>query len=150
MESKLGNKNDPSSEETAIASLYEVEEVDMDSETMDPFEWTARKLVSVPKAYYWDTDVNPKELPVKLKVWHRSVGLMGSAVRLFDNMGKPVAGALGLSSSRFNYVTSTMTDRDWETSRRHVEERAQMQQQDEAECGNGRGYGTMEICDTGT
>jgi hypothetical protein len=121
---------------TIPKELLQVEEVDMNSETMDPFEWTTRKLISIPKTYYWDTNVDPKELPFKLKVWHRSVGVMGSAVRLIDRMGKPVVGFLGLSSSRFDYVTSTMTDSDWENSRRIVEERAQLEEQEKVEDGN--------------
>lgn len=129
----------PSSPATTIPKeLYEVEEVDMNSETMDPFEWTTRKLISIPKVYYWNTDVDPKKLPVNLKVWHRSVGLMGSAVGFIDSLGKPVVGALGLSSSRFSYVTSTMTARDWETSRRIVEERAQIDDQEQVEDGNSK------------
>jgi hypothetical protein len=121
---------------TIPKELFQVEEVDMNSETMDPFEWITRKLISIPKTYYWDTNVDPKELPFKLKVWHRSVGVMGSAVRLIDRMGQPVVGFLGLSSSRFDYVTSTMTDSDWENSRRIVEERAQLEEQEKVEDGN--------------
>ena len=119
--------------------LMEVEEVDMNDELMDPFEWATRKLIPIPKQYYWEVvdseeaPVDPKELPLKLKLWHRSVAAGGSALRLVDRMGKPVAGLLGLSSSRFDYVTSTMTERDWESSRQIVTERRKHQQEDQLE-----------------
>ncbi|CAJ1954416.1 unnamed protein product [Cylindrotheca closterium] len=123
--------------------LMEVEEVDMNDELMDPFEWATRKLIPIPKQYYWeDSDnseeapVDPKVLPLKLKLWHRSVAAGGSALRMVDKMGKPVAGFLGLSSSRFDYVTSTMSERDWESSRQIVSERRKHRQEDQLEDGD--------------
>lgn len=120
--------------------LMAVEEVDMNDELMDPFEWVTRKVIPIPKQYYWedseDAPVDPKDLPIKLKLWHRSVAAGGSALRLVDRMGKPVTGFLGLSSSRFDYVTSTMSEQDWESSRRIVKERRKQQQEDQLEEGS--------------
>mmetsp|Transcript_32937 Transcript_32937/g.79682 ORF Transcript_32937/g.79682 Transcript_32937/m.79682 type:complete len:168 (+) Transcript_32937:120-623(+) len=121
--------------------LVEVEEVDMNDELMDPFEWVTRKVIPIPKQYYWEDSedapgVDPKDLPLKLKMWHRSVAAGGSALRLVDRMGKPVTGFLGLSSSRFDYVTSTMSERDWESSRQIVSERRKKQQEDQLEEGS--------------
>lgn len=124
--------------------FLELEEVDMNDELMDPFEWATRKLIPIPKKYYWehgessDNDtpaVDPKNLPLKLKLWHRSVAAGGSALRLVDRMGKPVVGFLGFSSSRFDYVTSTMTEQDWERSRQTVSERRKQQQESQLEEG---------------
>jgi hypothetical protein len=104
--------------------LTELEEVDMTDENMDPIEWAVRKLIPIPKTYFWQIDsVDPKELPGNLKLWHRTVGAMGSAVKFTDRIGKQVADALGLSASRFDYVTSTMNEEDWNYSRRAVQER---------------------------
>lgn len=132
--------------------LLEVEEVDMNDESMDPFEWAARKLVPIPKQYYWEATtednsaddgglvpLDPKELPLKLKLWHRSVSAMGSAVRLTDSMGKSIGSYLGLSSSRFDYVTSTMNEQEWESSRQMVNARREEHQKERLEEGGGGG-----------
>jgi hypothetical protein len=128
--------------ETAIPpELLELEQVDMTTRetSMDPFEWTVRKLISIPKRYYWEVeDVDPEQLPIRLKLWHRSVAAMGTIVRFTDDrIGKPVAAFLGLTSSRFDYVTSTMTEADWEYSRRTAEQRRilRLREQEEGEGG---------------
>ena len=126
--------------------LLEVEEVDMNDELMDPFEWAARKLIPIPKQYYWEQGepsseddtpppVDPKNLPLKIILWHRSVAAGGSALRLVDRMGKPVVRFLGLGSSRFDYVTSTMTEQDWENSREIARERRKQEQENQLEEG---------------
>jgi hypothetical protein len=120
-------------------ALLELEEVDLTSDTMDPLEWTVRKLVSIPKTYYWELDdVDPEALPVRLKVWHRSVATMGTIVRVTDRVGLSVANFLGLTTSGpFDYVTNTMTERDWEISRRTVAERMSVREQEQQEEGGG-------------
>jgi hypothetical protein len=63
---------------------------------------------------------------------------MGTIVRFTDDrIGKPVAAFLGLTSSRFDYVTSTMTEADWEYSRRTAEQRRilRLREQEEGEGG---------------
>jgi hypothetical protein len=108
-----------------------LEEIDMNDENLDMLEWTTRKLISIPKTYYWDhPEADPEKLPTKLKLWHRSVAAMGSVVRFTDRIGAPITNALGLTASRFDYVTSTMTERDWERSRQLVEERQISQRED--------------------
>ena len=43
-------------------------------------------------------------------------------VRVMDRMGTSMAHAFGLTTSRFDHVTSTMTAADWEYSRRVLQE----------------------------
>ena len=43
-------------------------------------------------------------------------------VRVMDRMGTSMAHAFGLTTSRFDHVTSTMTAADWEFSRRVLQE----------------------------
>jgi hypothetical protein len=96
----------------------------MNDEDLDMLEWMTRKMISIPKSYYWDhPEVDAEQLPIRLKLWHRSVAALGSAVRFTDRIGAPITNALGLTASRFEYVTSTMTERDWEYSRRVAEDR---------------------------
>jgi hypothetical protein len=97
----------------------------MTDEYLDPFEWTVRKLIPIPKQYYWDNEtiVDARLLPTKLKLWHQSVAALGTLVRWTDRIGKSIVDALGLTLSRFDHVTSTMTERDWDYSRRVVTER---------------------------
>jgi hypothetical protein len=131
-----GNNSQPDDDEarTTVSSLWELEVVDMNNEYMDPLEWTVRKVIPIPKQYFWEAEnVQTEELPIKLKVWHRSVAAMGSVVRFVDRLGKPVVGFFGLTNSRFEYVTSTMTEEDWEYSRRQVQERRNLQQQEDME-----------------
>mmetsp|Transcript_22924 Transcript_22924/g.63896 ORF Transcript_22924/g.63896 Transcript_22924/m.63896 type:complete len:203 (-) Transcript_22924:327-935(-) len=115
-------------------SLTALHEVDLTAPDMDPFEWTARKLIPIPKEYYWDNpDVTEEELPTRLKLWHRTVGTLESIVQFTDNtVGKKVADLTGLSSQRFDYVTSSMTEADWEYSRQVVAQRL-ARQNDEAQ-----------------
>merc|ERR1712043_8097 len=82
-------------------------------EDMDMLEWSVRKLIPIPKKYFWEEPVNT-DLPLKTKVWHRTVGVMGSMVRLPDRIGKPIVDNATQSSGRFSYVTSTMTKEEWE------------------------------------
>jgi hypothetical protein len=125
------------SKDNVLAELRELEEVDMNDENLDMLEWMTRKLISIPKTYYWDhpSETNPEQLPTKLKLWHRSVAGMGSAVRFTDRIGAPIVDALGLTASRFDHVTSTMTERDWEYSRQIVKERRRLQREDPSELG---------------
>lgn len=44
-------------------------------------------------------------------------------MRFTDRVGKPVTNGLGLTTSRFDYVTSTMTSEDWERARTTASER---------------------------
>jgi hypothetical protein len=83
-------------------------EVDMNDPKMDALEWAVRKIVPIPKAYYWDT--GNTELPMKTKAWHQIVCALSGAVAFIDRVGKPVVDFTGLTASRFDYVKSTMTE----------------------------------------
>ena len=93
---------------TDLPMEQQLYQVDMNDPKMDPLEWTIRKIVPIPKAYYWET--GNTELPMKTKAWHQIVGTLGALVAFLDRVGKPVTDATGLSASRFDYVKSTMTE----------------------------------------
>jgi hypothetical protein len=119
-----------------LAELRLLEQVDMNDEDLDMLEWMTRKMISIPKSYYWDhPEADPEQLPTKLKLWHRSVSALGSTVRFTDRIGAPITNALGLTASRFDYVPSTMTERDWEYSRRLAEDRRMLQREDPSALG---------------
>jgi hypothetical protein len=58
-----------------------------------------------------------------------------------DRVGLSVANFLGLTTTTsggpFGYVTQTMTERDWEISRRTVAERMSVREQEQQEEGGG-------------
>ena len=106
--------------------LSERQVVDMTDEDMDPIEWTFRKLVPIPAHYYWDlVDEEEKDnIPIKIKVWHKTIASLGAIQQWTDRwIARPVASGLGITSSRFQYVTDNMTEEDWKESRRIVSER---------------------------
>jgi len=107
--------------------LTERQEVDMTDEDMDPLEWTFRKLVPIPAHFYWDVVVDEKErahIPTKIKVWHKTIASLGAVQQFADRwIARPVASGLGVTSSRFQYVTDNMTQEDWKESKRIVTER---------------------------
>ena len=94
----------------------------MNDEMMDPLEWTVRKVVPIPKAYYWDTGNH--DLPLSIKMWHRSIAFLGKSVRAVECAGEKVATTTGLNNwSRFSYVLDTMTPEEREVARQINEER---------------------------
>lgn len=98
----------------------------MNNEDMDMLEWIVRKIVPIPKQYYWETDdttTTITNLPRSVLVWHNVVGSLSRAVQWLDRMGTPVAHATGLSTSRFDYVLSTMTPEQKEMAAEIVRER---------------------------
>jgi len=74
-------------------------------------EWTVRKRISIPKAYYWDT--GNYDVPIKIKVWHYTISSLGCALRCAEKAGEFVANVIGINQSRYDYVTSTMTEEEW-------------------------------------
>jgi hypothetical protein len=97
--------------------------VDMSDEDMDPIEWTVRKVIPIPAEFYWD--VVPEEqhgqIPVRTKIWHKTIALLWGAHQWTErSVAKPLASALGLTDSRFDYVVDNMTDKEWEESRAMV------------------------------
>jgi hypothetical protein len=104
---------DPSKHVTSdIAVGYPIEqqlyEVDMNDPKMDALEWAVRKIIPIPKAYYWDT--GNTNLPMKTKAWHQIVSALSGVVAFIDRVGKPVVDLTGLTTSRFDYIKSTMTE----------------------------------------
>lgn len=125
----MDNSNDSHPEEendSALPVEMQLEEVDMDDPRMDPLEWTVRKLIPIPKAYFWET--GNTDLPARTKLWHRTVGAMSRVVQFVDHVGKPVVDFTGVTTSRYDYVTSTMTDAQKETARRTALERKERSQ----------------------
>lgn len=108
-------------------------EDDDDDEMVDPIERAVRFLVPIPKHYYWDVVVasenknaadDLQHIPTRIKWWHRGVAASVAAGDWTHRwIARPVANALGLTGSRFHFVTDFMTERDMEESRRIVEER---------------------------
>ena len=82
-------------------------------------EWAARKVIPMPRKYYWET--GNEDLPTKTKAWHNTVYALGKATRFAESVGEVVANVLGLNQSRFEYVTSSMTEEEWEEAR-HINE----------------------------
>jgi len=96
------------------------EEVDMNDPLMDPLEWSFRKIVPIPKSYFWDTKNH--DIPFKVKMWHHSIFILGKATRFVEKTGGIVADATGINSSRYEYVTSTMTKEEWSFAKKNAEE----------------------------
>jgi hypothetical protein len=97
--------------------------VDMSDEDMDPIEWTVRKVIPIPAEYYWDvvSEEQHDQVPVRTKFWHRTISLLWGAHQWTErSVAKPLAGFLGLTDSRFDYVVDNMTDKEWEESRETV------------------------------
>ena len=95
-------------------------QVDMNDPTMDPLEWGVRRIISIPKQYYW---VSKKyNVSVRTKVWHRTVATLGISLRIAERVGEALANVSGLNSSRYEYVTTFMSDEEWETARKNADE----------------------------
>lgn len=97
------------------------EEIDMDDPKLDLLEWTVRRIIPIPKAYYWES--GNYDVSLRTKTWHRAVGGLGALVKLTDRVGAPIVEATGLTSSRFDYVKSTMSERQIERAMEVASER---------------------------
>ncbi len=118
------NENDPQEE-------LQCEEVDMNDPTMDPLEWGVRKMISIPKQYYWVS--KNYDVSVRTKVWHRSIATLGVSLRMAEKVGEVLANFTGLNSSRFEDVTVFMSDEEWENARKIADEaRVKREQRKEA------------------
>ncbi len=84
-------------------------------------EWTVRKIIPIPKAYYWET--GKEDLSFRTKAWHQTVAFLGRTTKFIEGIGEAVANLTGLNSSRYDYVTSTMTEAQWAAARVTAEER---------------------------
>jgi hypothetical protein len=103
--------------------------VDLTDEDMDPIEWMVRKLVPIPNVYYWDIledQHEQSEVWVGIRVWHSTIsGLCTMGGWIDRRVAQPLARGLGLTESRFDYVTDQMSAEDWQASRREVDRRKQ-------------------------
>ena len=65
--------------------------------------------MSIPKAYYWQTE--NYEVPINVKIWHRTVATLGSIARGAESVGETMASVMGLGGTgELDYVMSTMTE----------------------------------------
>jgi len=69
----------------------------------------------IPRKYYWDAE--NYNISAKTKLWHNSVYALGRMTHFAESVGEVVAQVLGLNQSRYEYVTSTMTEEEWEEAR---------------------------------
>lgn len=109
-------------EEITVDELDEVEEMP-DNPDMDPMEYTVRKVLPIPKKYFWETDRDPSQLPLRTKMWHRSVAVLGKMLYVAEYAGEVIAQVFGLNESRYQYVMDNMTKEDWEKAQKVNEER---------------------------
>ena len=84
----------------------------MDDPDMDPLEWTTRKVLPIPKKYFWETGND--NLPLRTRMWHHSVYFLGKALYAAEYCGEVVAHMLGINESRYQYVMDSMDEKDWE------------------------------------
>lgn len=108
-------------EEDDVPIELKLEDFDENDPDMDPLEWSTRKIVPIPQAYYWQT--GNYDLPTRVKAWHLSIYALGSLTRCAECVGGVIADLTGLNGSEFDYVTSTMTPEEWEISRRNLAQR---------------------------
>ena len=108
-------------QESDIPVELQYHEVDMNDPLMDPLEWTVRKVVPIPRAYFWETGNH--DLPWKIKLWHRTVAVLGKGVKGAESAGEVVANTFGLNGSRYDYVYDTMTPEEREIAEQVARER---------------------------
>mmetsp|Transcript_14688 Transcript_14688/g.17877 ORF Transcript_14688/g.17877 Transcript_14688/m.17877 type:complete len:170 (+) Transcript_14688:75-584(+) len=117
-----------------IPEEMQLEEVDMDDPKMDPLERSVRRIIPIPKKYYWENENDTNiELPVKVKVWHNTVAILGNITRFAEKIGEVAADTIGLTASRYSYVTDTMTEEQWEDARMVADERKSQRELKQAE-----------------
>jgi hypothetical protein len=88
----------------------------MNNPDMDPMEYYTRKVLPIPKKYFWETGNDT--LPLKTRVWHHSVYFLGKALGVAEYCGEVVANLLGINESRYQYVMDNMSEEDWERARK--------------------------------
>lgn len=104
----------------------------MNDPKMDPLEWFTRKVISIPKEYYWET--GNYDVSARTKIWHRSIRTLGLTLKVAEKVGEVLANITGINNSRFNHITDHMNDEEWEQARKIAEEsRMKRQSAKEAE-----------------
>jgi len=119
VEVQTGNVQQNENSDIPIELQYH--EVDMNDPMMDPLEWTVRKVIPIPRAYFWETGNN--DLSWKVKLWHRTVAVLGNGVKNAEAAGEVVANTLGLNGSRYDYVYDTMTAEERQMAEQIARER---------------------------
>ena len=123
------NSNNSSSDNSLSLPIeYQLyDEVDITNPNMDPLEYTVRKYIPIPKAYFWDTTNEMNEyntqLPPRIKAWHYSIYYLGEVLKKAEAGGEIVANILGLNSGPFDYVTDHMTSEQMAQSQANVDRR---------------------------
>ena len=92
----------------------------MNDPQMDLLEWSCRRVISIPKKYYWQTE--NYNVSVRTKLWHRTVGALGLSLKVAEKIGEVLANITGLNSNRFDYITDHMTEEEWAASKQRAEE----------------------------
>jgi len=114
------------SSESSEQDLPEEEQcvtVDLQDPKMDPLEWTVRRVLPIPKKYYWET--GNYQISTRTKMWHRAIGTLGFALKCAEKIGEVLANVSGINSSRYEDVTDFMNDEEWETAREIADEARQ-------------------------
>lgn len=114
-------ENEGNENSSDIPDEFQREKFELDDPDMDPLEWSAKKVIPVPKVYYWET--GNRDLPPKIKIWHHSINALKVALGFAEKAGGFFASILGIDKSRYHYVTSTMTEEQWEVARIHAKEK---------------------------
>jgi len=128
--------NSPEELLALVSERLIVQRTPKEEERLDPLERAFRYLVPIPKHYYWDVvkkidttdDADTTALrtiiPRYIKVWHHTVaGGAAAGDWTHRKIALPIAGMLGLTGSRFYFVTDQMTEQDMARSQRIVSER---------------------------
>jgi len=126
----------------------------MNDPDMDPIEWTVRKIVPIPKQYYWEILQNNNassssaagsnninnynhyshssnaNISYKIKFWHNLIYLLMVLYQFCNTwIATPIGDTLGITSSSTNrYVNHGITDEDYENSKINVQNRKKKQQ----------------------
>ena len=109
--------------------------VDMNDPTMDPLEWSVRRIIPIPKTYYWET--GNYNISLKIKLWHRTIRSLGLTLKMAEKMGEVISNITGINSSRFAYITDHMTEEEWDEARKNAEEDAVRRKQQKEMSHNG-------------
>mmetsp|Transcript_22697 Transcript_22697/g.46746 ORF Transcript_22697/g.46746 Transcript_22697/m.46746 type:complete len:225 (-) Transcript_22697:185-859(-) len=123
----LGSSPTPSPSEPVLPLEYQLHEVDLTSPDLDPLEYTFRRLVPIPKVYFWETadqsNNHHESLPFKIKLWHNTIYYLSLCLKKAEAGGEIIANIFGLNNSEFDYVMNAMTEEEWRMSRENVERR---------------------------
>jgi hypothetical protein len=135
-----------------------------DGISLDPIEWTVRKLVPIPETYFWE--YNPRDddddmlrdddqswqahLSWRLRTWHRTIGTAEATLHWMDRwIAQPVARTTGVTDSRFSDVTQYMTEEDWATARQTLASQRRQRMQEDTEAGRDMELATTDDDDEG-